>query len=139
MKWVGSRARSSRGSCSCTGLISSTRCRDAPLFLQPLAHPGHQPAHAQELVHELGERFGSVLVALGEVAHDSLLEVDLELVALVYAFGSLWRLKDWVAHVDRVAKEDARVRVGDDQRDARAADRHRGDLTRRSAAKVRAG
>ena len=76
---------------------------------------------------------------LREVAHDPLLEVDLELVALVHALGRLRRLEDRVAHVDRVAEEDARVGVGDHQRDARAADRHRRDLARRAAAEVRAG
>src|SRR5882762_11634249 len=101
MKWVGSRASSSKGSCSSTGLISSTRCRDAPLFFQPLAHPRHQPAHVEQLIHELGERLGAVLVALREVAHDALLEVDLELVPLVHAFSRLRRLKDRITHVDR--------------------------------------
>src|SRR6266566_356431 len=142
MKWVGSRASSSRGSCSSTGLMSSTCCRlprrwgrwrasarwGPPSFFQAFAHPRHQPAHAQELVHELRERLRAVLVALREVAHDALLEVDLELVSFVHAFRRLWRLKDWVPHVDRVAKEDARVRVGDDERDAGSADGHRDDL-----------
>src|SRR6202165_3256633 len=120
MKWVGSRASSSRGSCSSTcptksgdfagapreGLMSSTSCRDAAAFFQPLAHPRHEPAHVQQLVHECRECLAPVLVALGEVAHDALLEVDLQLVPLVNAYGRLRRLEDGVAHVDRVAKED---------------------------------
>src|SRR6266850_1176906 len=136
MKWVGSRASSSRGSCSSTGLISSTRGRDAPFFFQALPHPRHQPAHVEELVHELRKGLAPIFVTLREVAHYPLLEIDLELVTLIDPLGSLWRLKDRVAHVDRVAKEDPRVGVGDDQRDARSADRHRRDLARGPAAEV---
>src|SRR5712691_7418949 len=153
MKWVGSRASSSRGSCSSTGLMSSTRGRlprlrgrwgasagwGAPFFFQPLAHPRHQPAHVEELVHEFREGFAPILIALREVAHDPLLEVDLELVTLIDPLGRLWRLKDGVAHVDRVAKEDPRVGVSDDQRDTRTANRHRSDLTRGAATEVGAG
>src|SRR6266850_3968827 len=139
MKWVGSRASSSRGSCSSTGLISSTRGRDAPFFFQALPHPRHQPAHVEELVHELRKGLAPIFVTLREVAHYPLLEIDLELVTLIDPLGSLWRLKDRVAHVDRVAKEDPRVGVGDDQRDARTANRDRGDLTRGAATEVGAG
>src|SRR5882762_10430981 len=100
MKWVGSRASSSRGSCSSTGLMSSTRCRDAPLFFQPLANPRHEPAHVQELVHEARKGLAAILIALREVAHDTCFEVDLELVALVNPLCRLRRLENRVAHVD---------------------------------------
>src|ERR1700694_6049433 len=67
-KRVGSRAKSSSGSWSSTGL-SSTSCRHASAFFQSLAHPRHQPAHLQELVHEAREGLRSIFVALAEVAH----------------------------------------------------------------------
>src|SRR5947208_8361115 len=105
-KRLGSRASSSRGSCSSTGLISSTRCRGAPPLFQLLAHPRHQAAHAQQLVHELWKRLAAILIALGEVADDALFEVDLELVAFLNALRRLRRLEDRVTHVDRVPKED---------------------------------
>src|SRR6266513_68438 len=110
-KRFGSRARSSSGSWSSTGFSLSTRGSGAPALFQPLAHPRHQPAHAQELVHELRERLASVLVALGEVADDPFIEIHLELIALLHRLRRLRRLQDRVAHVDRVAKEDAGERV----------------------------
>src|SRR6266508_6093395 len=107
-KRVGSRASSSSGSWSSTGLMSSTRGSLLSSLLQPLSHPRHQPAHLQQVGHELGKGLGAVFVALGEVADDALLEVDLELVALLDRLRGLRRLEDRVAHVDRVAEEDAR-------------------------------
>src|SRR5205809_4124787 len=92
-KRFGSRARSSSGSCSSTGFSLSTRGSGAPALFQPLAHPRHETAHPQQLVHELRERLAPVLVALGEVADDPFLEVDLELVALLHALGRLRRLE----------------------------------------------
>src|ERR1044072_1796683 len=136
---VGSRASSPSGSWSSTGLRSSTGGRRfaAPL-LQSLADPGNEPSHLQQVGHELRERLRPVLVALREVANDALLEVDLELVALLHRLGRLRRLEDRVAHVDRVAEEDPRKGVGDHERDARAADGDRRDLAGRATTEVRA-
>src|SRR5256885_6032587 len=69
----------------------------------------------------------------------TLFRSDLELVAFLHGFSRLRRLQDGIAHVDRVAEEDARVGVRDHQRYARAADRDRRDLARRAAAEVRVG
>src|SRR5712691_6100753 len=137
-KRLGSRASSARGSCSSTGLMSSTRCRRATPLFQLLAHPRHQAAHTQQLVHKLGKRLAAILIAFREVADDAFLEVDLELVSLLDALRRLRRLEDRVTHVDGVAKEDARERVGYHQRDAGAADGNGRDLAGRSAAEIRA-
>src|SRR5579864_5532664 len=91
-KVLGSRASSWSGSWSSTGSMSSTRWCCAPALGEPLADPRHQPAHRQELVHEIRERLGRVLVAPAEVANDALLEVDLELVTVLDGFGGLGRL-----------------------------------------------
>src|SRR6266851_5838134 len=129
LKRVGSRASSSSGSCKSTGLSKSGRRFRGPApFFEAPAHPRHQPAHAQQLVHELRKRLAAVLVAAREVADDPFVEVDLELVAFVHGFCRLRRLEDGIAHVDGVAEEDARVRVGDHERYAGAADRHWRDL-----------
>src|SRR5437879_5004140 len=118
--------------------MSSTRRGHSTPFFELLAHPGHEPAHAQQVVHELRKGLGAIFVAFGEVADHAFLEVDLELVAILHRLGRLRRLKDGVAHVDRVAKEDAGERIGDDQRDSGAANRDRRDLSRRAASEVRA-
>src|ERR1700674_2886390 len=91
---VGSRASSASGSCSSTGWRASPRRADPPALLQLLAHPGHQPAQAKQLVHELRKRLASVLVAFGEVADHALLQVDLELVTLIDPPRRLRRLGD---------------------------------------------
>src|SRR5215471_8795645 len=121
----------SSGSSSSTGSIPSTLS-----LLEALPHPWHQAAHPHELGHELRERLGPVLIALGEVADHALLEVDLQLVAGLDGLGRLRRLEDRVAQVDRVAEEDAGERVRDDTRDAGAADGDRGDLAGRAAPEV---
>src|SRR5256885_6613735 len=123
-KRLGSRASSSRGSCRSTGLISSTSGRSSPALFQLFAHPWNEAAHAQQLVHELGKSLAPILVALREVTDDAFLEVDLQLVAFLDRLRGLRRLQDRVAHVDRVAEEDAREGGGYHQRDARAADRN---------------
>src|SRR6266508_1730696 len=135
---LGSRARSSSGSWSSTGFRSSTRGSLLPSLFQALAHPRHQAAHPKKVVHELRKWLGPVLVAFREVADDAFLEVDLELVTLFHRLGRLRRLQDRVAHVDGVAEEDPRERVGDHQRDAGAPDRHRRDLPRRATSEIRA-
>src|SRR6266536_6538308 len=136
-KWVGSRASSWSGSCSSTGLMSSTgRWRLAASLFESFADPGHEPAHLQEVGHELREGLSPVFVALREVADDAFLEVDLKLVALFDGLRRLRRLHDRIAHVDRVAEEDPREGVRDHKRDARSADRHRRDLARGSASEV---
>src|SRR5579872_1347963 len=112
----GSRASCSSGSCSSTGLDSSTSSLEAAPLLQLLANPRHQAAHVEELVHELRESLAAVLVAFREVAHDTLLEVHLELVTVLDRLGGLGRLEDGISHVDRVAKKDPCERVGDHQR-----------------------
>src|SRR6266566_7825642 len=87
-KWVGSRASSWSGSCSSTGLMSSTgRRRLAASLFESFADPGHEPAHLQQVGHELRKGFGPVLVALREVADDAFLEVDLELVTFLDGLG----------------------------------------------------
>src|SRR4029077_7289414 len=93
-KRVGSRASSPSGSCSSTGLMSSTNARRLAALFQLLANPGNEAAHAKQLVHELWKRLAPVLIALGEVADDPLFEVDLKLVALVDPLRGLRRLKD---------------------------------------------
>src|SRR2546426_2383646 len=118
--------------------MSSTRRGHSTPFFELLAHPRHEPAHAQQVVHELRKGLGAIFVAFGEFADHAFLEVDLELVAILHRLGRLRRLKDGVAHVDRVAKEDAGERVSDDQRNSGATDRDRRDLSRRAASKVRA-
>src|SRR5215510_16054975 len=100
-KREGGRTRSASGSCSST-LPSVTALPPPPtrlvglrpqvtgrhgvatgaLFFQALAHPWHQSAHSHQVCHELRKWLGLVHVALGEVADDALLQVDLELVAL---------------------------------------------------------
>src|SRR6266508_4610855 len=137
-KRLGSRASSSSGSWSSTGFRSSTRGSLLPSLFQALAHPRHQAAHPKKVVHELRKWLGPVLVAFREVADDAFLEVDLELVTLFHRLGRLRRLQDRVAHVDGVAEEDPRERVGDHQRDAGAPDRHRRDLPRRATSEIRA-
>src|SRR5439155_25153683 len=99
-KRLGSRASSSSGSRSSTGFMSSTRGGHLPPLFELLAHPRHEPAHAQQLVHELGKGLAAILVALGEVADDAFFEVDLQLVALLDPFRRRRRLQDGVAHVD---------------------------------------
>src|SRR5207245_6620801 len=69
------------------GAPSATR-GDAT-FLQAPAHPRHQAAHAQQLVHERWKRFGAVLVAPSEVADDALLQIHLELIPLDHGFSRL--------------------------------------------------
>src|SRR5215469_3907031 len=82
---------------------------------------------------------GLVHVAPGEVADDALLQVDLELVALLDGLCRVGRLQDRVAEVYRLAQEDPRERVRDHTGDAGTADGDRRDLPRRAAAKVGAG
>src|SRR5438105_1471662 len=135
-KRAGSRASSSRGSWSSTGESSGTRL--GPL-LQALAHPGHQPTHLDQLVHERRKGVAAIFVALREVADDAFVEVDLQLVTLLDRLGGLRGLQDREAEVDRVAEEDARERVGHHHAHARAADRHRRDLARRAASEIGAG
>src|SRR5207247_1919539 len=113
-------------------------CAAPPPLLQLLAHPRHEPAHPQQVVHELWKSLGAILVALAHVADHALLEVDLELVAFLYRLGGLRRLQDRVAHVDRVTKEDACKGVGDDERDAGASDGDGRDLSRGAASEARA-
>src|SRR2546429_5636813 len=116
--------------------MSSTRGGHPPPLFELLAHPRHESAHTQQLVHELRKGLAAILVALDEVADDAFFEVDLQLVALLDPFRSLRRLQDRVAHVDRVAKEDAREGVRDHERDAGAPDRDGSDLARGAAAEV---
>src|SRR6266566_2014843 len=82
-KRFGSRASSSSGSCTSTGLTSSTRRGHTLALFQPLAHPRHESAHSQQVVHELRERLGAIFVAFREVADHALVEVDLQLVAVL--------------------------------------------------------
>src|SRR2546423_2148996 len=118
--------------------MSSTRRGHSTPFFELLAHPRHEPAHAQQVVHELRKGLGAIFVAFGEVGTHASLELALELVAILHRLGRLRRLKDGVANVDRVAKEDAGERSGDDQRNPGAADRAGRDLSRRAATEVRA-
>src|SRR5262249_49553276 len=109
------------------------------LFLQAPAHPRHQAAHSHQVRHELRKWLGLVLVAPGEVANNTLLQVDLELVTFLDGFRRLGRLQDGIAEIYRVAEEDPRERVCDHAGDTGTADGDRRDLTRRAAAKVGAG
>src|SRR5207249_5662228 len=102
------RASSSSGSCRSTGLEPSNlrRCfRGLAPLRQTLAHPRHEPAHAQEVVHERWKCLVAILVAAREVADDAFLEVDLELVAFLHGFSRLRRLQYGSARVDSVEVE----------------------------------
>src|SRR5260370_32596874 len=103
-----------------------------------MADPRHQTAHFEKLVHELREGLRSVLVALREVADHALLQVDLELVAVLDRLARLGRLHDREAHVDGVGEDYARERAGDDERNAGAPNGARRVPTRRPPAEVRA-
>src|SRR5438105_6722569 len=117
-------------------MSSTGRRRLAASLFESFADPGHEPAHLQQVGHELWKGFRPVFVTLREIADDSLLEIDFELVALLHGLRGLRRLHDRVAHVDRVAEEDPRKRVRDHKRDARSPDGDRRDLARRAASEV---
>src|SRR5579883_1660036 len=94
----GSLASSSRGSWSSTGPPSTSGTAPGrsplPSFLEPLFDPGREAAHPQQLGHELGKRLAPELVSAREVADDALLQVDLELVALLDRLRGRRRLQD---------------------------------------------